>query len=129
MESFDIPVCEQYTVHDLYSFKHGNDSREYIESRIYFNHWFPRPIASISYKEMKEHCDKLLKTYIVRGGCGRTGKGKSKLPSPTSTLRKFAYFASAISYMTSKGIFLENHAIRMVSYLRTMKENPYEIKV
>jgi len=125
MRDFNVPENEQYTVHDILILKHGQHSREYKECINYFQCWHHKAIGDISYEEMKEHCHRLLSTSIIRGG-GKAGGGREKLPSKTTILRKFAYLAASISSLISQGMSFDNHAIKIVAYLRAMKKNPYE---
>jgi hypothetical protein len=114
-----------YTLADVMEEKYTETGREYIESMDYFSSISGCSINELTYEKLMWHAKLLLETPIYRGGGNsKDGKrgGTKKLPQPMTVLRKFAYLSSAINHMIKKGINLENHCLKVVSYIRNIEE-------
>lgn len=127
IESFQVHRADLYTVNDIFIMKFGADSREYLEGMPYFDEYKDKSINILTYDELKKHCHRLLQRTVVRGGKVGTNSGRAKLPAPMTILRKFAYLSSAINHLISKGVDAPNECLKIVAYLRSMKENPYSV--
>ena len=119
-EKFAATGNELYTIRDILTIKYGN-RREFNEAINYFKVYDNIALSDIGYKDMMNLAKRLLKTKVRRGGQKNKG-GVMKLPEPVTILRKFAYLSSAINHVIAKGVKLDNNAIKIVAYLRSVKK-------
>jgi len=109
-----------YTLLDVMVAKYGYGSREMNDCEPYFKPYWHTYMSKLTYDVLMEHAKLLLKTKIRKGGNVKNNKGVLKLPQPMTILRKFAYLSAAVNEMIKKGVPLENHALKVVAYLREL---------
>ena len=122
---FDVPKEDLFTPKDALLSKYGEASKEYKSTIGYFETIENIPLSEISYDDLEALAKKLLSIKIARGGCGGTG-GRVKYPELQTILRKFAHLSAGINHLISKGSRFENNSLKVIKFLRNLKENPYK---
>ncbi len=122
MEKFEAKDIDLYTLGSIFAMKYPEDSREYSEIKIYFTDMFLTPMRKLDFKFLMEWSKRTLDVKIQNGGVkGNMNTGIIRKISPSTIIRKLAYISSAINHAISKGIDIENHALRVISYVRNYK--------
>ncbi len=123
IEKFEAKDLDVYTLGSILSMKYADESREMSEISIYFSEYFLLPMRKIDFKFLMDFSKTMLNSKTKKGGIkGDFNTGIVRDMNPNTVIRKLSYISSAINNAISQGIEIENHTPRVISYVKTYKE-------
>lgn len=126
IEAFDPPLKEIITLKDAIELK-IRDAEEKGKKDIgdfkilleCFNKFLDIEIGKITYIDLLEYFELMMQTPITRGGIKNDPTtGLKKIPSIHTTFRKFSYLSTVFELIKSKGVEIENVALKLCQYMR-----------